>query len=194
MNPETGVNDEIVLIERIKQGERSGFDALVRLYQQKGLNIAYGLVGNIEDAKDILQEAFVKLYLNIAYFQARSKFYTWFYRIVVNCSLDFLRRKKRVFPLFVRAADDEGEGREIEIPDSRFEPAKMAMNKELGRTLDNCIASLPRMQKTCFVLRHQNGLSTHEIAQVLKCRPATVKVHIFRAMNNLRKKLSGFLA
>jgi RNA polymerase sigma-70 factor (ECF subfamily) len=78
------LNKDIVLIERIKQGDRASFDVLVSLYQQKGLEIAYNIVGNLEDAKDVLQEAFVKVYLNIKGFQEKAKFSTWFYRIVVN--------------------------------------------------------------------------------------------------------------
>lgn len=73
-------------------------------------------------------------------------------------------------------------------------PRKIAMIKELGHNLEDCIAQLSEKQKVCFVLKHENGLSIQEIAQVLKCHPATVKVHIFRAINNLRKNLSQYLA
>lgn len=185
---------ETVLIQRIKQGERASFDALVSLYQQKGLGIAYNMVGNLEDAKDVLQEAFVKVYVNIKGFQERAQFYTWFYRIVVNCSLDFLRKRKRTSSIFIDSIiDGNGEEKELEVADSRFEPARITIERELGRNLEDSIAKLSKMQRTCFVLRHQNGLSIEEISQILKCNPATVKVHIFRAIGNLRKSLSKYM-
>lgn len=194
MGFESGASNETKLIERIKQGERSSFDNLVTLYQQRGLNIAYNLVGNLEDAKDVLQEAFIKVYLNIKDFQGKSQFSTWFYRIVVNCALDFLRKRKKTKVVFTETfQDEEGKEERIEVADSRFESARVVLSKELSLNLDNCIAQLPEKQRICFVLKHQNGLSTFEIAQILKCRPSTVKVHIFRAIRNLQKSLSVYL-
>lgn len=195
MHLESYASQEKVLIERIKQGERISFDNLVSLYQQKGLSIAYNLVGNLEDAKDILQESFIKVYLNVQGFKEKSEFFTWFYRIVVNCALDFLRKRKRMNHIFIDSLiiDEEGKKKEQEIADNRFEPAKVAMLNELHCHLDNCLARLSEKQRLCFVLKHQNGLSTQEVARVLKCRPATVKVHIFRAINNLRKSLAKYI-
>ena len=191
MNLQSDASNEMVLIERIKQGERLGFDRLVSLYQQRGLNIAYNLVGNLEDSRDVLQEAFIKVYLNIEDFRGKSQFYTWFYRIVVNCALDLLRKKKKMSCVFTEShIDEEGQEKEVQIPDTRFDPAKIAQAREFQFNLDNCIANLPEKQRTCFVLKHKNGLSTSEIAQVLKCNPSTVKVHLFRAIKNLQKSLS----
>lgn len=193
MNSEFATKSESALIENIKQGERASFDILVSLYQQKGFSIAYNLVGNIEDAKDILQEAFVKVYLNIKGFQEKAQFFTWFYRIVVNCSLDFLRKQKRKERIFVEAIKDEEEqGKKLEIPDSSSEPARVAILRELGQELEDCIAKLSKNQKLCFVLKHQNGLTVQEISEILKCNPATVKVHLFRAANNLRNSLAKY--
>lgn len=186
-------DNESVLIANLKQGERQSFDILVNLYQQRGLNIAYNFLGNLEDAKDVLQEAFVKVYLNIKGFESRSKFSTWFYRIVLNCSLDFLRKKKRT-ARFLESLTDEEEVKERQIPDSKPDPAKAAIDNELASDLNDCISCLPKNQKECFVLKHQNGLSVSEISQVLKCRPSTVKVHLFRAVHNLRKCMSKNLS
>lgn len=193
MGFEPGASEETVLIGRIKQGERSGFDNLVALYQQKGLGIAYNIVGNLEDAKDVLQEAFVKVYLNIKGFKEKSLFSTWFYRIIVNCSLDFLRKKKKIsrmlaYPL----ADESGQEVELQIPDSRYEPDKAAISAELNDKIEDSIANLSEKQRLCFVLKHQSGLNNEEISQVIKCNPSTVKVHLFRAVNNLRKNLAKY--
>lgn len=101
------IKENLDLIEHIKQGERASFDKLVSLYQQRGLSIAYNMVGNLEDAKDVLQEAFVKVYLNIKGFQGKSSFSTWFYRIIVNCCLDSLRKRKRSKVVFNDTLQDE---------------------------------------------------------------------------------------
>lgn len=186
--------NESVLIEDVKCGKRSSFDILVSLYQQKGLGIAYNLAGNLEDAKDILQEAFIKMYLNIKRFQQRSRFSTWFYRIVVNCALDFLRKRKRAGRIFVEVSDDrEGKKAGLEVPDLSFEPRRAGMAKEFAKELEECIARLSKMQKLCFVLKHQDSLTVREISGALKCSPSTVKVHIFRAVENLRKSLTPYL-
>lgn len=181
------------LVERLKQRERSALDEIVRIYRNKGFGVAYNIVGNPEDAKDVLQEAFIKVYLNINGFKGKSKFSTWFYRVVVNCALDFLRKKKSMHRIFCQPLTDE-EGNEKEVPDTRYDPAKMLLAQELGANLDNCIAGLPEKQKICFILKHRNGLSNMEIAQILKCNLSTVKVHLFRAVRNLQGKLRFYLA
>ena len=184
---------EKALIERLRQGERPAFDALVEMYRNRGLNIAYSLVGNLEDAKDVLQEAFIKVYLNIKNFREESQFSTWFYRIVVNCGQDFLRKRKKTNRVFTQPLTDE-EGKEQEVPDLRYGPIQVLTSEELSRNLDNCIAALPEKQRTCFILKHQNGLTNHEIARVIGCELATVKVHLFRAVKNLQDKLLSLSA
>lgn len=194
MNYESAMVDEAVLIENVKSGQRSSFDALVNLYQQRGLGIAYNMVGNAEDAHDVLQEAFVKMYVHLKRFEGRSKFSTWFYRIVVNCALDFLRRRKRAARVFVDIADGHDEGKSpLEVADVSFEPRRISEAKEFAHTVDECIARLSRMQKSCFILKHQNKLTISEIAEMLKCNPSTVKVHLFRAVENLRQHLARYL-
>lgn len=192
MSHEYGINNEIVLIEALKKGERASFDRIVDMYQEKGINIAYNMLGNLEDAKDVLQDAFVKIYTGIKNFRGQSKFSTWFYRIVVNCSLDFLRRRKRANKIFVQGIIDE-EGAQPEVPDLHYDPAKIIMDNELSRKLDECIESLPEKQRTCFILKHREGLTSSQIAEILKCRYATVKVHLFRAVRALQDKLAAYI-
>ncbi len=192
MSIEIDIEKEKALILRMKENERSAFDELACIYRNKGFAVAYSFVGNPEDAKDVLQEAFIKVYLNIKKFKEQAKFSTWFYRIVVNCSLDFLRRRKTLRRVFTQNLLDE-EGKEQEFEDRRNEPGRILMNEELGIVLDNCILELAEKQKVCFILKHQNGLSNQEIARLLRCTISTVKVHLFRAVRNLQVKLSYYL-
>ncbi|TBR17745.1 RNA polymerase sigma factor [bacterium] len=182
---------EAELIDRLRQGERPAFDDLFEIYKNKGLAVAYRFTGNLEDAKDALQEAFIKVYLNIGAFKREAKFSTWFYRIVVNCSLDLLRKKKSMGKVFKSGTDCEG--KQMDAPDNSYNPQRVALDKELGRDLDICVQELPKNQKACFVLKHQNGFSNEEISGIVGCSTATVKVHIFRALNTLQEKLSGYI-
>ena len=193
MQAESDIHKEHILIERLKQGERPAFDALVEMYREKAFAIAYNLVGNPEDAKDVLQEAFIKMYLCIKDFRGNARLFTWFYRILVNCSMDFLRKRKsrsKVFSLSIRDEEDK----EIEVADARTEPFGVLGASEMSQHLDECLGGLSEKQRICFILKHENGLSNQEIAQVLHCALSTVKVHLFRAVKALRKKFAFYLA
>lgn len=190
MDQELRLSDEWALIAKVKEGRRSSFDTLVSLYQHRGLSIAYTMVGNVEDAQDVLQEAFVKVYAGIKDFRGKAKFGTWFYRIVVNCALDFLRRRKRGSKVFIDIIGNaEEQGAPVEAIDVTTEPRRVAASREFVRELDESVAKLSKMQRSCFILRHQNRLAIQEIAEVLRCTPSTVKVHLFRAAMHLRKYL-----
>lgn len=193
MHSESAVN-ESVLIEDVKAGRRASFDILVGLYQQKGLGIAYNLAGNLEDAKDILQEAFIRMYIHIKGFEGRSRFSTWFYRIVINCALDFLRKRRRANRVFVEAeSGDDDKKVSPEVSDVRFEPARVHLAKEFTQKLEEGLSKLSKMQRLCFILRHKDNLAMKEISETLKCNSATVKVHLFRALANLRRALAPYL-
>lgn len=192
MNLESEAPNELALVEEVKSGRRARFDILVGLYQQRSFGIAYNLIGNVEDARDVLQEAFIKAYLHIREFEGKSRFSTWFYRILINCVFDFLRRRKRESRIFQKALEGEDRKDNVDVADVHSEPRRAGMAKEFAQKLDECIARLSKMQRACFVLKHQNSLSIQEISETLKCNPATVKVHIFRAVGNLRKHLAEY--
>lgn len=185
------MSNETELIAQLRQGSRPAFDALVEMYKNKGFAICYNLLGNIEDTKDVLQEVFLKVYFNIQKFREESNFSTWFYRIAVNCSLDFLRRQKKAKKMFVPTAQNQEE-REGDFPDTRYTPAKVLTSEETAKMLDDYIGRLPERQRLCFILKHQNGLKAGEIACVLGCSIPTVKVHLFRAVKFLQNKIARY--
>ena len=187
----TEATKEKSLVVRLKEKDRAAFDELVRLYRGRGFAIVYNILGNAEDAKDVLQEAFVKVFFNIKGFKQEAKFSTWFYRILVNCSRDFLRKRKRQDKFFIKSQFEE-EDKEPQIPDSHLGPSKMVINKELSDRLEEAVSGLPEKQKICFILKHQNGLNNQEIAETLNCGLSTVKVHLFRAVRNLRIRLAFY--
>jgi len=183
--------EERLLIGRFKNGDAAAFDELVEAYQRKGFAIAYNMTGNCEDAKDILQEAFIKVYCNIKGFNEEAKFFTWFYRIVVNCSLDFLRKRGRKRAVFSEGGLEDDSN--IEPTDTAESPQQALVTEELNRELEQAVEQLPEKQKACFLLKHRNGFKAREIADILGCNLSTVKVHLFRAANTLQGKLSSIL-
>src|SRR3989338_7426035 len=131
------VKNENELIQQARSGDIKSFSALVEIYQERAVHIAYSFLGNFEDARDIAQEAFVKVYESLQSFKAESKFYTWFYRILVNACKDFLRKKKvRQHLSFWFKRDKEGEGDPLEnITDhAKYASAELA-NRELGNEI-----------------------------------------------------------
>ncbi len=186
---------ELQLVKRVKTGERAAFDCIVDKYKGKAFALAFNIIGNYEDARDVLQEAFVKAYININNFREDANFYTWFYRILVNLCRDFLRKKsaqKRVLVEPLKMQDNEEEA--VDVADTGPDPSQAALNKEIKETADQAIDLLPEKQKTAFILKYIQGMRLNEIAQILDCDESTVKVHLFRAVRNLQKSLAPYLS
>lgn len=168
------------LIDRFGEGEREAFDKLARLIANDIINISYRYVGNTEDAKDVCQEVLVKIYKKAVLFKHSSRLTTWMYRITVNASIDFLRKKKHTIPLdeaITRDSGVENEARE------RIE------QKDLNTKITQAVSHLPLRQKNAFILKHFEGLKIREISKILGCSQSSVKTHLQRAIAALRKKL-----
>lgn len=188
---------ELQLIDRVKKGERSAFNSLVEKYKEKAFALVFNMTGNYEDTKEILQEAFVRTYVNIKDFKGTSNFYTWFYRILVNLCRDFLRKRsvrQRVLAEPLKFQCDEEDRAIVDAVDSKPNPAEAALNKEIRNMVDAAINLLPEKQRMVFILKHIQGMKLNEVATILKCRESTVKVHLFRAVRNLQKSLLPYLS
>lgn len=171
------------VVDKVQAGDKEAFRQLIMPYRNKAFGLCYSMVRNSEDAKDILQLSFIKAYHNIGAFKKGSSFYTWLYRIVVNTAKDHLRKKARGNTLSLE-----------DVADPQAPSQRGLLDEELKHKLEAAIAELPQRQKTVFVMKHMNDMKINEIAEVLQCGPSTVKIHLFRAVRNLRKKLSPYLA
>ena len=172
------------LIDRFTAGEEDCFRKIALLVHQDVLNIAYRYVGNAEDAKDILQEVLFKLYRKLRFFKRRSKASSWIYRVVINASIDFMRKRKRFFSLKERHKKNS----RIEFRDAEsieLEDRKVLMGKAMN--------SLSVRQKNVFILKHHQGLTIEDVSNILKCSQSTVKTHLARAVEALRKNIGGLL-
>lgn len=181
------------LVRRSREGERRAFDELLRLYRVRALGFVTAMIGNFDEAKDILQEGFLRAYEHIGGFRGDAKFQTWLYRILVNLTRDKIRRNRRARKIFEPMDDSRGEGEEPrEFADNSRNPQKEFLCREAAGLIDEAIRELPEQQRLVFSLRHIDGMKLGRIAEVLGCRTGTVKAHLFRATQALRSKLAFY--
>ncbi len=189
------MNEDLELVERLKGGDRTAFKQLVDKYKKKAYAIACSILEDREESKDVLQEAFVKVFYSINSFRQDASFSTWFYRILVNLCKDQLRKRSKQF-VSIDATFKSEEGQDIketEIADLRENPVSTLVNKERGVMINKALKKLPAKQRLAFILKHIDGLSIEEISNSLGCSISTCKVHLFRAVRALRRQLAPYL-
>ena len=184
--------DDAQLIKRFQRGEKSVFDELVLRYQDCIYRLARRYVGNHQDAQDVTQEAFLKAYQGLPSFKRISQFYTWLYRITVNCCIDFNRRceKDRVV---INALEPDSLSKINLTAFHLRPPSKMVLNKELSDQLHQAVMQLSPMQRETFILHYHEGLSLKAIAQKLKRAVGTIKSHLFFARERLQNELRPYV-
>jgi RNA polymerase sigma-70 factor (ECF subfamily) len=172
-------DDDRHLIARAQAGEEIAFRDLVERYKKRAYWVAYHLVGDEDDARDIAQEAFIRVFRSIASFDLRYKFYTWLYRIVTNLAVDTLRKRggqKRV------SIEDVGDLRSSEVgPHDGLERA------ELKERVGAVLKDLPPKYRAVIVLREIEGFSSKEIADMVGSTHATVRWRLHRARSLFRE-------
>ena len=187
------VNDA-ELIRAAQQGDRAAFEELVRQYDQPVLRLALHLIGSEHEAKDIYQEAFLKVYRNLGSFRFECSFYTWVYRIVTNLCMDHMRRRQ------VRKEDSgvrvTSEGEEVDLleqqPDERAgaSPEQELMRRELGKRIARALTKLSPRERMVFEMKHYQGLKLRTIGEALNTTEETAKNTLFRATQKLRAALA----
>ncbi len=176
-------NDES-LIERINLGDDSAFELLVKRYQQKVFQTCIGFVHNEEDAADLTQEVFIRVYKRLHTFKGKSAFSTWLFRISMNMSLNFLRKQK-VKHLFTRL--DQGEGEQEIISEERTD--QNILRRDEKKKIARILQKLTAAQRNAFVLSHYQELSNQELADVLEITLKAAESLLYRARTRLRELL-----
>ena len=183
------------LIERFKTGDVRAFELIVEAYASKAYQIAYGLLGNKQDAEEVVQDAFLKAYKKLDGFRGDSSFSTWFYRILTNLSRNkyhWNRRRGAGVNLSMSNRDPESDAKsEMEIPDKKLNPSVLMQRKEVGNELTRAVGELPENLREVLVLRHVEDMSYAEMASMLGCELGTVKSRLARAREALKKKFYG---
>ncbi|MDI6701012.1 MAG: RNA polymerase sigma factor [bacterium] len=168
------LNDEI-LIENFLKGDESSFKIIFERYYEKVNRIVYSYTKNYDDAKDVTQEIFLKVYESLKSFKKKSKFSTWIYRISVNMSISFLRKKSKEKNLF--SIDEVGDIEE------RVEEDEPSYDRKLAEKI---LFELPENQRLAFILSQKEGKRYKEIAQILNVSEKAVESLIYRARENIK--------
>lgn len=180
------------LIVKFKSGDEAAFTALVSRNKEKAVQIAYTMVGNYEDAKDIAQDAFVKSYKALQKFEMKSKFSTWFYRILMNTAKDHFRKKKWQKMISWKSDEDMTHFMES-VSDGGAKADQGAMSGELKEQMKLAIRTLPEKQRAIFTLRFLEGMSLKEICEVVNSSEGTVKSSLHFAVQKFKKEMAAYV-
>jgi len=174
--------DEQQLISRAREGSQEAFRVLVERHMKHAYNVAFGFVGNHEDATEVAQEAFVRAHRGLPSFREEAGFGTWLHRIVLNLAMNQVKRNRKQaerevhpeHPAALGAAGGEDPSRKTE---------------DVRAHIERALHELPTLQRAVVILRHMDGLSTKQVSRILRCSEGTVKTHLFRGLKKLREKL-----
>ena len=175
-----GQKNDLDLVADFRSGDIKGFNELVRRYQEKVYWIARRVVGSHDDADDVVQDVFVKVYEGLENFRSESGFYTWIYRITMNVALNALRKKR--IKSFIQYEEVE---EQLESPDERAD-GKL-FQKEYQEILKQAIDRLPAKQKIVFMMRYYDELPYEEIALILKKSVGGLKANYFHALKKIQE-------
>lgn len=181
-------------LEALRAGDRREFARLVEAYSGPLYRLALKMLGNVQDAEDVLQNTFLKALQHLNEFEGRSSLSTWLYRIAANEALMLLRSRRPETSISDLLAEDEEE--EVEPPSQFVDwcclPEEELLSSEARRYLEEAIQRLPPKLRVVFLLRDIEGLSIQETSQALRLSEAAVKTRLLRARLHLREQLSAF--
>ena len=177
------------LVKLILKGDQLAFAELVELYQEKLYHMAYRMLNNKQEAEDVVQETFLRVYNNLYRYDENQKFSTWIYRIATNLCIDLLRKRKLVYSLDAESSDYEGLDGYSMIPSDHRTPESELLISETQSIIHKAIEQLPPKYKSVMVLRYIHELSLQEVGDILDMPVTTIKTRVHRGREYLRKKL-----
>ena len=174
--------DDRELVQSIRGGDSHAFEQLVRRKTSKVYALCYRIIGNAEDAKDISQLVFIKLWENLEKYDPQYAFDTWLYRMVTNVAIDFMRNKQ---------SRENAVNSNLRLVKTSFEAEQgvVVQHKEIENVFNEIAACLSPKQKTIFVMNQMDDMPSSEIAKVLGCRESTVRNHLFNARKLMQQQL-----
>ena len=191
--------DDSILVRRCREGDRVAVERLIIKYQDRIFNVILKICGNKDDAAELTQETFVKFIENIGSFAGRSAFYTWLFRIGVNLTLTYCKRRAKLPMLSLDAAvgTEAGDGgvrlKAFLADKDLLDPAVIAQNREIGEIVMQSLGKLEDDHRAVLVLRDIEGMAYAEIADTLDVHLGTVKSRLSRARGNLTEILDTVL-
>lgn len=184
--------DDQILIKKALEGNERAYKTLLERHKDAVFHIIVKIVRSQEEARDLVQETFMKAFSSLASYNFQYRFTTWLYKIAANNCIDFLRKKRLdSLSLDQPVVTKDGEVT-FELPDWTYSPEADLASKQKSLSIDAAIDSLPAKYREVIVFRHKQDKSYEEIAQILAIPVGTVKARIFRARELLKKKLKSF--
>lgn len=180
--------DLLKIIQKIKKGDQLAFRQLVDLQQFYAFKLAFRIVCNEEDARDVVQESFIKIWRNIKNYQSSVKFTTWMYKIVTNTAIDQYRKNSKNKTISIEEA-----GNSFSEADD-ISGNKNHDNRELARLIQQIAERLPEKQRMVFVLRDIQGFGSVEVQEILELSETVVKSNLYHARKAVKEKLSKLMA
>jgi RNA polymerase sigma-70 factor, ECF subfamily len=186
--------EDRALITMAQAGDMRAFQQLVERHQRRGFALAFALVRDENDARELVQDAFLRVFKSLPTFQGDSSFYTWFYRIITNLGIDLLRKPGRNTTELEEERLVGPEGDEVDVPFvGRFEgasPLDVVRRREIAARLETALDELPSYHRAVIVLREVEGLSYEEIAQAMGVSKGTIMSRLFHARQKLQRALA----
>jgi RNA polymerase sigma-70 factor (ECF subfamily) len=176
------------LVARATAGDLDSFNQLVTRWERPIYALAYRTLGREEDARDVVQEAFLRAYRGLRGFKGQAKFSSWLYRITLNLCRDWIRKERRAPLVQVPEGTDP-----VDLADAKASPAEsveeLVARREMSQAVSRAMAELPEEQRTAIMLKEYQGLTFQEIADLLDCPLSTVKTRLYQGLSVLRRRL-----
>ena len=182
MNSKIIIEEELLkLISEAQRGDLQAFETVLKNYQYYAYTVAFRALTNDDDAKDVVQECFIRIWKNLGGYNAKIKFTTWMYKIVVNLCYDKLRRRKTEY--------ERNEVLDEQLICGEDNPERLLSNKEQAEIIKHISDGLPEKQRMVFVLRDLEELTTDEVSQIMEISVESVKANLSIARKVIRTKL-----
>ena len=189
-----GETPDAELVARAQTGDAAAFEELIGRWHEKIYSLVYGMTSNREDAQDILQEVFIKAFRSIRRFRGTASFYTWIYRIAINHTINYRKKRNRRAALSLNEMDDS-----IERDPAFFRlqahqgPRYETSVSELHEKLNKALQTLSEKHRTVGVMHDMEGIPHEKIAKMLRCSPGTVRSRLFYARRILQQELKDYM-
>ena len=184
--------DEQEFLSKLKEGDERGFHSLIGIYLKKSYGLAFRMMGNDSDAREMIQETCIKVYRKLDLFDFNSPFGPWFFRILINTCINNLKRKK--LRRFFSLSDSENiEKEKIDRYSGDFqEPDKEVLDNERAEYIQRALEKIPEKQRAALILFDIEGFSQQETAEILKCPTGSVMSRVYYGRKRLRKLLEVY--
>ena len=189
--------DDNELIKMAQKGDTGAFEQLLVKYDAHVINIAKSFRNDEEDAKDIYQEVFMRVYKGLKNFQFKSEFSTWLYRITTNVCITYQQKKKKndyqSIDKEYSGSDDDDSTTMADYISGEGSTDELAVSSDMSKHINRALDTLPPQQKMAFTLKYFQEYKIREIAEIMQCNEGTVKRYLFTAANKMRNQLKGIL-